>query len=642
MSQMNDLLKTKFDIYGFPYVGTSKYYAESKEIVLQRNKDQVITEGSIKDKIKGAVEKLMELVEKILNHIKSTLTKIGVLKEKKVFTAEELKAMGIAVADVKRTDVKHTKFKFDGFEPDAGNPDKFKLKGELKIKERFEWNKVYSKLIDIIHDGENGKAYDAMYISDFPSNSYTSLSELSNILNKFETLATNTREKAKKLYSVETDTYKDDSPETELAVSAYTHVLFRIGTIINSISSDITFNTSLKTESTNISDDIYDYSEYDDYVESVAGDVVSVGGEIVKAAAYVAGMYVVICAVLIGSIVVTAKVMEKNLQKLRTLSKDLLSLLIKMNDVNIDISKFTVKTVNIHTDEKLYRTLNKKYFNFPTDEHDPRLEDHVSIYDYEIVVLYYDEKMVKIVGLDQENSNINIGKHREKVINITTLSSDPDINFLIEMAFMRDPTENDKTFVKNMKKKYSDKLKEFQKEQKTKGVATEFSIGNMAPIVQPLVQPLQKTLPVLEAADIPDDFKPIIELLNKKGYETKYSSPGYEGETIKNDRNKDGVLNGKLYTSARITFAKEYDFKAPELWVKTNKDDKTFLNVDQKSFDYSKPSTDAEFSKWKEKYLSSLISWVHELPDLTKKKKEDINISEAFSSIYNEFVTYLR
>lgn len=126
-------------------------------------------------------------------------------------------------------------------------------------------------------------------------------------------------------------------------------------------------------------------------------------------------------------------------------------------------------------------------------------------------------------------------------------------------------------------------------------------------------------------ADIDPEIKPIIELLNRLGYKTKYSSAGYREERSKDDRDKNGVYYGKLYTTARITFDGNYKFsKLPEGWYQNFNSDTTGIYVKPFTYDEKDGSPDEAFSKWKSKYIEALKDWAENLEDAkdTKESKE--------------------
>ena len=120
-----------------------------------------------------------------------------------------------------------------------------------------------------------------------------------------------------------------------------------------------------------------------------------------------------------------------------------------------------------------------------------------------------------------------------------------------------------------------------------------------------------------EAANIDKEIKPIIKKLNEKGYKTKYSSAGHTQLRKKEDKYRDGIYKGKLYSDARIMFDKDYNFpKAPKHWIWKVVDGKDYLDIDPKGYYLTKGDTPAEaFNKWKTMYMDTLRTWVENLPD---------------------------
>lgn len=128
----------------------------------------------------------------------------------------------------------------------------------------------------------------------------------------------------------------------------------------------------------------------------------------------------------------------------------------------------------------------------------------------------------------------------------------------------------------------------------------------------------------------PDPIKHIVVMLEGKGYRVKYSSPGYMDSYFKRDRNKDGVINGKTASSARIIFSKDYRFNTtPKYW------EWKVLDNGFKAL-YVKPMSENEdpnqMSKWKQKYMDSLEMWVKNLPMAGTADKEDHKEDKHFSA----------
>ena len=128
----------------------------------------------------------------------------------------------------------------------------------------------------------------------------------------------------------------------------------------------------------------------------------------------------------------------------------------------------------------------------------------------------------------------------------------------------------------------------------------------------------------------PDPLKHIVVMLEGNGYRVKYSSPGYMDSYFKRDRNKDGVINGKTASSARIIFSKDYRFNTtPKYW------EWKVLDNGFKAL-YVKPMSENEdpnqMSKWKQKYMDSLEMWVKNLPMAGTADKEDHKEDKHFSA----------
>ena len=135
------------------------------------------------------------------------------------------------------------------------------------------------------------------------------------------------------------------------------------------------------------------------------------------------------------------------------------------------------------------------------------------------------------------------------------------------------------------------------------------------------------TAEITEAAskeDIDPEIKPIIELLNRLGYKTKYSSAGYREERSKDDRDKNGVYYGKLYTTARITFDGNYKFdQLPKGWYQNFNSDKTGIYVKPFTYNEKDGSPDKAFAKWKEEYIDALRDWAENLKEAKDSKVEE-------------------
>lgn len=127
---------------------------------------------------------------------------------------------------------------------------------------------------------------------------------------------------------------------------------------------------------------------------------------------------------------------------------------------------------------------------------------------------------------------------------------------------------------------------------------------------------------IVEARKPDDGMMPILSKLHDKGYKTKYSCTGHKDSGSK-DRNDDGIVNGKLASSARIMFNGDYDFPdPPKHWGFKTVDGKDYLYVLQFSNNGKNPEA---FDEWKNKYMASLDRWVDSLPNA---KKEDNKVVE--------------
>ena len=151
-----------------------------------------------------------------------------------------------------------------------------------------------------------------------------------------------------------------------------------------------------------------------------------------------------------------------------------------------------------------------------------------------------------------------------------------------------------------------------------------------------------------EAANIDSEMKPIIEVLNKKGYKTKYSSAGHRHLRKKEDESRDGVYYGKLYSDARIQFDKDYDFPAaPKYWCwKAVQGVKDYLDIIPEPYRESDGTPDEAFNKWKTNYLNTLKRWVDNLPEqnksnndvVTADKKGRLQVQESVNDFYDDMM----
>lgn len=140
----------------------------------------------------------------------------------------------------------------------------------------------------------------------------------------------------------------------------------------------------------------------------------------------------------------------------------------------------------------------------------------------------------------------------------------------------------------------------------------------------------------LEAKKPDDGMMEILDTLNRKGYKTKYSCSGHK-RSFKEDRNDDGVINGKLTSGARIMFMDDYEFPdPPKHWGWKTVDGKDYLYVISVSHNADKIDSDKAFDAWKNKYMASLKRWVDSLPDqaeadqvIKNKAKEEEDVTES-------------
>lgn len=126
--------------------------------------------------------------------------------------------------------------------------------------------------------------------------------------------------------------------------------------------------------------------------------------------------------------------------------------------------------------------------------------------------------------------------------------------------------------------------------------------------------------------NIDDDIKPIIKTLNAKGYKTIASCSGHPSARRKDDRFRDGVRYGKLYSSARIVFDKIYDFpNIPDGWQKKvmEKDNRVGIYVNPPAFKIVDGLPEKNYENWKRRYMRSLENWAKDLPKQGEAKKAE-------------------
>ena len=145
---------------------------------------------------------------------------------------------------------------------------------------------------------------------------------------------------------------------------------------------------------------------------------------------------------------------------------------------------------------------------------------------------------------------------------------------------------------------------------------------------------------ITEAADMDEDMRDPVSKLNEKGYKVKYSCAGHENTKVKEDRNKDLVKNGKLYSTARIQFEGKVNFgKLPERWErKDTKDGCTALYVKPYTYNEKQGTPSEAYDKWKEAYMLSLNEWIKDLPNKdTSSEEKEVEESVSAESLFNKY-----
>lgn len=141
---------------------------------------------------------------------------------------------------------------------------------------------------------------------------------------------------------------------------------------------------------------------------------------------------------------------------------------------------------------------------------------------------------------------------------------------------------------------------------------------------------------------IDDDILPVVQELNSKGYKVKYSCSGHPSARHSNDKFRDGVYKGKLYSSARIIFDKKYDSikSAPAKWeLKTLNDGKnTSIYVKPPTFKILDGLPVEAFNKWKAQYMNSLKSWTKSLPQNGSKETKEDDVKKVEESVLDSLI----
>ena len=98
---------------------------------------------------------------------------------------------------------------------------------------------------------------------------------------------------------------------------------------------------------------------------------------------------------------------------------------------------------------------------------------------------------------------------------------------------------------------------------------------------------------------------------------------------------RDGVLHKKLYSTARVVFAKDYDFStAPKHWeLKVLDEDKSAIYVKPPTYKITNGLPVDAFNRWKAKYMNSLRTWVDKLPKQGEKEK-DVTLESVIDDLY--------
>lgn len=158
-----------------------------------------------------------------------------------------------------------------------------------------------------------------------------------------------------------------------------------------------------------------------------------------------------------------------------------------------------------------------------------------------------------------------------------------------------------------------------------------------------MVMNYEKVTVAKEAANIDSDIEPIIATLNRKGYKTLYSCSGHPQSRVKEDQNKDGVYNAKMYTTARITFAKKYDFSSyPDRWRVSEKDGKISIYAKPYTWNENQGDPDDAWEKWKSSYMATLASWAESLPKEGEDQPNEAPATESvFESLMDQFIQIL-
>lgn len=139
--------------------------------------------------------------------------------------------------------------------------------------------------------------------------------------------------------------------------------------------------------------------------------------------------------------------------------------------------------------------------------------------------------------------------------------------------------------------------------------------------------------------DIDEDIRALVDKLNRKGYKTKYSCSGHTKARIKEDGLRNGIYNGKLYTTARIVFADDYKLSPPKGWKVKTFDGKIGIYPIAPNYEYKDGVPDDAFEKWKNDYMAELKLWVNDLPDKpgpTEESPVDNILDEFYDTLFED------
>lgn len=150
-----------------------------------------------------------------------------------------------------------------------------------------------------------------------------------------------------------------------------------------------------------------------------------------------------------------------------------------------------------------------------------------------------------------------------------------------------------------------------------------------------------------EAAQMEDEIRPIVEILNKKGYKVKYANPGHLNFKSKEDGKRDGLYYNKLYSDAHIQFDGNYGINAPKCWKFRTTETGDYLDVNEPTHT---GSTDKEVitkkrEAYKDEYMSSLRKWADALPvyngdtnSVENEPPKNVTESFEFDDLFNDFL----